>query len=79
MITETETPMWAQPTSIHVSTSEAPTIAIVERLMPLARAASRAFCDESSCVRTWKMPHTESSVPTAAIAIGRKRAAICMR
>jgi hypothetical protein len=78
-ITDTATPMWLQPRSSHVSTSEAPTTAIVDRLMPLARAASRAFCEESSCVRTWKMPHTESRMPTAAIAIGRNRAAICMR
>ena len=79
MITATATPMCDQPTSIQVSTSEAPAIAAVEKLMPFARAPSRAFCEESSSVRTWKIPNTESSVPTAAMAIGRNIAANCMR
>ena len=54
-------------------------MAIVEKLMPLASAASKAFWEESSWVRTCQMPQMDKSVPTAAIAIGRKRAAICIR
>ena len=60
-------------------TNDAPTMAAVDMLMPRARAASKAFCEESSLVRTCQIPQIESSVPTAAMIIGRKRAAICMR
>ena len=53
-ITETAMPMWAKPPmSRNVTTNVAATMATVEKLIPLARAARRAFCDESSWVRTW--------------------------
>ena len=53
-ITDTAMPRWEKPRIRRkVIAKVATTIATVEKLIPLARAASRAFCEESSWVRTW--------------------------